>query len=167
MTKNILLVSPTIHALNTAAKTLKTMSNDQYELVLTRGYVYWGKWRRFRGQLAKIIFNFLYSAERTDTELLFGHNGHNDGLSVDVQLFDVHSNQPVHWLSWKNIIIPRAQAVKIIEENQTLIHMLDMAMRSANFIAHPDPREKLQMHYRLNLSGEKLQLMSVAAHSAQ
>lgn len=161
MAKDILLPSQTIHALNKAAETLKNMTNDQYELVLTRGYVYWGRWRRFRGTLAKVIFYLLCWADRADTELLFGHNGHNDGLSVDVQLYDIRLNRMVHWLSWKNIIIPCEQAKKIIATNKALIDMLDTAMISANFTAHSDPREKLQMHYRLNINAENLQLMSV------
>ena len=154
MTKVILLLPQTIHALNKAAETLNNMSNGEYELVLTRGYVYWGNWLCFREALAKIIFYLLYWVDRADTELLFGHNGHNDGLSVDVQLYHVPSKQIIHWLSWKNIFIPRTQAIKITKENQKIIQMLDMAMTAANFIAHSDPREKLQAHYRLNISNE-------------
>lgn len=39
--------------------------------------------------------------------------------------------------------------------------MIDMAMQSANFIAHTDPREKLQMHYRLNSTDNNLDLIPV------
>ena len=47
--------------------------------------------------------------------------------------------------------------------NKAIIDMLDTAMTSANFTAHTDPREKLQMHYRLNINDDNLQLVSVVA----
>ena len=154
--KKISLAPKTIMALNYAAKMLRVKSKGRYELVLTRGYINWGKWRWFRAQLAKLIFCFLYWSDRSAAESLFGHNGHNDGLSVDVLLYDVSLDKKIQWLSWRNIIISRTQAEKIIEMNNATINMADMAMRSANFTAHLDPREKLQMHYRLNISNEKV-----------
>ncbi len=160
--KKILLSPQTIIALNNAARVLRANSKGRYELVLTRGYIYWGKWRWFRGQLAKLVFCFLYWPDRTAAKSLFGHNGHNDGLSVDVLLYDVSLRKKVQWLSWKNIIIPRVQAEKIIEVNKATIDMLDMAMNSANFTAHSDPREKLQMHYRLNIPDENVSLITVS-----
>ncbi len=115
---------------------MQNMSNNQYGIVLTRGYVDWGCWRRFRERLAKIIFCCLYWSDKKGAELLFGHNSHNDGLSVDVQLYHIQSNKTTCWLSWKNIMISRARALKIIKTNKAMIHMLDVAMRSANFITH-------------------------------
>lgn len=102
--KKILLAPKTIAALNHAAKTLRANSQGRYQLVLTRGYIYWGIWRRFRGQLATLIFYILHWPDRTVAKLLFGHNGHNDGLSVDVLLFDVSLNKKIQWLSWKNLL---------------------------------------------------------------
>ena len=159
LTKKILLAPKTVSALHNAAKTLRRNSNGQYVLVLTRGYIYWGKWRWFCEQLAKFIFHSLYWSDRATSESLFGHNGHNDGYSVDVQLYDLSHNKKTQWLSWKNIMIPRIQAEKIIELNKETIHMLDTAMANANFTSHIDPREKLQMHYRLNVQDEHATLI--------
>lgn len=161
LTKKISLDPKTLMALNDAAKALRVHSKGQYELVLTRGYIYWGKWRWFRGQLAKLLFCFLYWSDRTAAESLFGHNGHNDGLSVDVLPYDVSLQKKIQWLSWKNIMISRIQAEKIIEMNKPTINMLDRAMSGANFISHSDPREKLQMHYRLNISAENVPLITI------
>lgn len=162
LTKKILLAPKTITALHNAAKTLRTNSNGQYVLVLTRGYVCWGKWRRFCERLAKCIFHSLYWSDRAASASLFGHNGHNDGYSVDVQLYDLSHNKKIQWLSWRNIMIPRIQAEKIIEMNKETIRMLDTAMTDANFISHIDPREKLQMHYRLNVQDEHPALIEVS-----
>lgn len=157
--KKISLAPKTIIALNDAAKILRTNSKGRYQLILTRGYIYWGRWRWFRGQLAKFIFCFLYWSDRAAAKSLFGHNGHNDGFSVDVLLYDVFLNKKIQWLSWKNIFISKIQAEKIIEMNKATISMLDMAMSSANFTAHSNPREKLQMHYRLNILDENTNII--------
>lgn len=141
---------------------LEINSNGRYTLVLTRGYLDWGRWRRFCGQLAKFIFCFLYWSDRAASDSLFGHNGHNDGYSVDVQLYDLANHKKINWLTWKNIMIPRVRAEKIMEINKEIIDMLDTAMKSANFTAHVDPREKLQMHYRLNDQDQDTSLVEVS-----
>ena len=149
MSDRVLLPLETIEALNKAAHTLKSTSKERYEIVLTRGYIHWGRWRYFRGILAKTIFCFLYWNNKSDAKLLFSANGHDDGFSVDVQLYDVDLQTVIQFLSWRNVIMPRTTAEKFLETNKHLVSMLDRAMSTAGFIVHPDPREKLQMHYRL------------------
>lgn len=48
---------------------------------------------------------FLYFDNKADAEVLFGHNGHDDGLSVDVQVYDVALKKEIYFLSWRNIMI--------------------------------------------------------------
>ncbi len=160
--KKISLAPKTMVALNNAAKILKEISNGRYKLVVTRGYIYWGRWRRFRGRLAKLFFCLCYWSDRKSAESLFGHNGHNDGLSVDVSLYDAALNKNIYWLSWRNIFISQAKAQRIIKTNETVINLLDTAMKSVNFNSHSDPREKLQMHYRLNEPVENTALITVS-----
>src|SRR5690349_3650360 len=87
--KGVSLPVDTIHALNKAADILKRKSSGQYEIVLTRGYVDWHRCRHFRGLIGTAIFCLLYWDQRSDAPLLFGANGHEDGLSVDIQPYDV------------------------------------------------------------------------------
>lgn len=149
MGRSICLPAETINALNRAALILKEISKGRYEVVLTRGYVNWNVWRYFLGGLGKVIFCFLYWSNKTDAKLLFSSNGHDDGLSIDIQLYDVSLQKVIKFLSWKNVIICRTKAENILEANKYLINMLDTSMNAAGFVAHPDPREKLQIHYRL------------------
>lgn len=79
--KKILLYPKAILALNCAAKALREISHGGYELVLIRGYVYWGKWRRFLGQLAKLIFCLLYSFDKTAAKSIF-HSICNYGFLI-------------------------------------------------------------------------------------
>jgi hypothetical protein len=160
--KEISLAPQTLQALNQAAKTLKEISHGRYALVLTRGYIAWGKWRRLRGQLAKGIFGLLYWSDRAAATCLFGHNGHNDGFSVDVLPYDLAADKIIAWLSWRNIFISRRKALELIETNKATIHLLDQAMKSANFVAHVDPREQLQMHYRLSVVAEPAPMIAVS-----
>ena len=149
MSKSIFLPEKTINALNKAAHILQDMSKGRYEIVLTRGYVNWNLWRYFKGTLGKAIFCFLYGGHKANAKVLFSPNGHDDGLSVDIQLYDVRLNKVSKFLSWRNIIIDRAKAESILEANKYLINMLDSSMNAAGFVVHSDPREKLQIHYRL------------------
>jgi hypothetical protein len=93
----------------------------------------------------------LYWGNKSDAKLLFSSNGHDDGLSVDIQLYDVSLQKKITFLSWRNVIMCRAKASNSLEANRHLINMLDMSMNAAGFAVHLDPREKLQMHYRLEL----------------
>ncbi|MBS0236167.1 MAG: hypothetical protein JSS50_02380 [Proteobacteria bacterium] len=156
MAKSIFLPIQTIQALNKAADILRNTNQGCYEIVLTRGYVSWGAWRYFYGVLGKAIFCPLYGDSKTDAKLLFSSNGHDDGLSVDVQLYDATLQQTIKFLSWRNIFISRAKAEKLLESNRDLIDILDASMKAAGFIAHPDPREKLQSHYRLESNAKSL-----------
>lgn len=153
MKKSISLPLETIHALNKAARILKKISNGQYEIILTRGHVNWNGWRYFRGMVGAAIFCLLYWSNRSDVPLLFGSNGHEDGFSVDIQIYDVLSKKGLPFLSWQNIMMQRVKAEKILEDNDVLVNMLDASMKDAGFIRHPDPRERLQMHYRLVPTG--------------
>jgi len=107
-------------------------------------------WRRFRGILGKALFCLLYWRHKSDAKLLFGSNGHDDGLSVDIQLYDVSLQRIITFLSWRNVIMCRTKAENLLTANSQLITLLDASMSAAGFTVHPDPREKLQMHYRLD-----------------
>lgn len=150
-TRSVSLRIETLHALNKAAEILKQNSNGRYEIVLNRGYVNWNKYKRFCGRIGSALFCLLYWKQRSDAPLLFGSNGHEDGFSVDIQPYDVEQQKPITFFSWRNIIIQRTKAEEILKANQSLVSMIDIAMRTAGFVGHPDPREQLQMHYRLSL----------------
>lgn len=146
---SVYLPIETIKALNTSAVSLKNASNGRYEIILTRGYINWSLWRQIRGAVAKVFFCFLYNANKSDADLLFNSNGHDDGLSIDIQIHDVHLKRTIKFLSWKNVFIRRSFAEDIIKSNINFINLVQSSMNFAGFIEHEDPREQLQMHYRL------------------
>lgn len=149
MHSSILLPLTTINALNKAAHILQEMSKGKYEVMLVRGYINWNYWRKIRGTLAKILFCVLYRNNRSATNLLFGANGHDDGLSVDILPYDIHLQKKIKFLSWKNVMMRKSEAEELLKINSELINIIDKSMTAAGFIGHSDPREKLQMHYRL------------------
>ena len=149
MQNSVYLPIETIKALNNSAISLKNASNGRYEIILTRGYVNWNLWRRFRGKLAKFLFCFLYRENKSDAEFLFNSNGHDDGLSVDIQIYDVYLKETIKFLSWKNVFMRRSLAENTIKSNKDVIDMIEKSMNSVGFVVHQDPREQLQMHYRL------------------
>jgi hypothetical protein len=150
MQDSISLPLETIKALNKAANILEDLSNGRYEIVLVRGHIKWNIWRKMKGIVAKIFFCALYWSDRIAINLLFNSNGHDDGLSVDILPYDTYLKTNIKFLSWKNIMIDRNTAEYLLKINSHLISMIDRAMNDAGFIGHPDPREKLQMHYRYN-----------------
>jgi hypothetical protein len=149
MHSRILLPLETIKALNQAASILQDMSSGHYAIVVVRGYINWSLGRKVRGVLAKILFCALHWHDRASANLLFHSNGHEDGLSVDILPYDVRVKKTLRFLSWKNIMIGRNEAENILMINHPVITMIDKSMSAAGFMGHPDPREKLQMHYRL------------------
>jgi hypothetical protein len=149
MHSDVLLPLETIKALNKAAQLLQEISSEQYEIMLVRGCIHWNHWRKLRGVFAKILFYLLYWNERSAANLLFNSNGHEDGFSVDILPFDVRLNKTIRFLSWKNIMIRQREAENILKIHNDLISLIDRSMSIAGFTGHPDPREKLQMHYRL------------------
>lgn len=145
----IKLQKQTYNALQKAAAIIKITSNNNYTLVVTRGFIAWNLWRKSRGFLAKILFGIFFSESKNNIDLLFSANGHDDGFSVDVSLCDLKQHKIVTFLSIRNIFISAREANTIQQENKELLDLLNMAMYQAGFIAHTDPREKLQSHYRL------------------
>lgn len=146
---DILLPIETIHALNKAAEHLSLTTLGRYEIILTRGYVHWGPFKRLCGIIGGFIFRLLYREKPYDIDLLFSSNGHEDGMSVDVQLYDVQTKKILKFLSWRNIMIPRTKAERLVKTNNLSLNVLHQAMEAAGFQSHSDPREKLQIHYRL------------------
>jgi len=149
MHRSVVLPEETIKALNKAASILQEMSDGQYEIMLVRGCINWGYWRKIRGAIAKIFFCFLHYNDRSAAKLLFSSNGHDDGLSVDILPYDVLLKKTVKFLSLKNVMIRSNEAECLLKINSDLIKIIDRSMIAAGFIGHPDPRERLQMHYRL------------------
>ena len=143
------LQKQTCNALQKAASIIKVTSNNNYTLVITRGHIAWNFWRKSRGFFAKILFKIFFSDSKNNVDLLFSANGHDDGFSVDVSLYDLKQHKIVRLLYWRNIFISSREANQIQQENKELLALLNMAMNQAGFIAHTDPREKLQSHYRL------------------
>lgn len=152
MCKTIRLEATTILALNNAATEIMSTSNGRYQIMLTRGYVNWGIYRRLKALFAKLIYCSLFRGTRLEADALFGSNGHDDGYSVDIQLYDIQVKKKIN-LPWKNIFISSSQGNEIATLNKDLIALCEKAMNSAGFIAHPDVREKLQMHFRLSTKG--------------
>lgn len=146
---SVFLPLPTITALNMAGALVKELTNGEYCLVVTRGYVNWNLWRRLRAQVAGLVFRFFFKENRKDTALLFSSNGHEDGLSVDVTACHINSQAVVKFLPLTNVFISLRRAEKIHQQEEALLMIIDMAMSLAGFTAHPDPRERLQIHYRL------------------
>ena len=149
MHSSILLPLKTINALNEAARILQEMRKGQYEIMLIRGYINWNYGRKIRGALGKILFNSLYCNNRSTAKLLFSSNGHDDGLSVDILPYDTRLEKTIKFLSWKNVMMHKSEAERLLKVNSELINVIDKSMISAGFKGHSDPREKLQMHYRL------------------
>lgn len=149
MHRSVLLPLTTINALNEAARILQEMNKGQYEIVLVRGYINWNYWRKLRGVLAKILFCILYHNNKSAANLLFSANGHDDGLSVDILPYDLRLQKTIKFLSWRNVMMRRSKAEELLKMNSELINIIDKSMIAAGFIGHSDPREKLQMHYRL------------------
>lgn len=147
----IKLHEQTFNALQIAASIIQEKSNNSYTFVVTRGYVSWGAWRVCRASFAKILFKIFFSESKNNVDLLFSANGHDDGFSVDVSLFDLKQRKIIKLLSWRNVFISTRHAQHIQKENKELLALLNGAMNQAGFIAHTDPREKLQSHYRLQI----------------
>ena len=47
----------------------------------------------------------------------------------------------------------QSEAENLLKIHRDLITMMDRSMIAAGFVGHPDPREQLQMHYRLGEEG--------------
>lgn len=146
---HISLHPDTYKAIVQASSKLKILSKDRYTLVVTRGYVRWGLFRSLKGRIGKAIFSILFSEEKCQLESIFSSNGHDDGWSVDVILYDLQQKKFLQFLTWKNVFIPRKTACKLLKIYNQPLGLLNDAMRSAGFQNHNDPREKLQIHYRL------------------
>lgn len=135
-------------AVKQASVKVKKLSHDQYLLVVTRGYTRWGLFRRFKGKIGSVIFSLFFSEDKTAVQEIFSSNGHEDGLSIDVNLYDRQQLRLLRWLTWKNVFISRRSANRLLDFYYEPITLLNSAMESAGFKGHDDPREKLQAHFR-------------------
>ncbi|MBX9705232.1 MAG: hypothetical protein K5Q00_03170 [Gammaproteobacteria bacterium] len=135
-------------AITQAASKLKSLSPGRYRLVVTRGYVHWGLWRRVKGKLGKLIFSTIFPQERYQRHGIFGANGHDDGLSVDVTVYDVQQKKFLKFLTWRSVFISKEGANKLLEAYSEPTRLLNDAMIYAGFQDHDDPRESLQAHFR-------------------
>jgi D-alanyl-D-alanine dipeptidase len=131
-----------------ASSIIKISSRGQYKLVVTRGYVHWGLLRRLKGKIGRALFFLLFPKEKNQSKNIFGANGHEDGLSVDVILYDVPQRKFLQFLTWRNVFISKKKAYELLESYHQPISLLNQAMETAGFQSHEDPREKLQAHYR-------------------
>lgn len=132
-----------------ASLKLKALSKDRYILVVTRGYVHWGLFKHLKGKIGKVIFSILFPEDKCQSQSIFSSNGHDDGLSVDVILYDLQQQQFLQFLTWKNVFISRKAASDLLRIYNEPINLLNEAMVFARFQGHDDPREKLQVHFRL------------------
>jgi len=146
--RQIKLHPDTYKAIIEASLKLKALSHDRYLLVVMRGYIRWGLFRRLKGKIGKILFSILFPKEKKCSCSIFSANGHDDGFSVDVTLYDKKQEKFLQFLSWKNVFISKKISEDLLKTYHEPINLLNEAMRFAGFEEHHDPREKLQAHYR-------------------